>query len=32
MNHGDMLDSLVGPVIDEIVSGSTGADKQVVIL
>ena len=23
MNHGDMLDSLVRPVIDEIVSGST---------
>ena len=27
MNHGDMLDSLVRPVIDEIVSGSTGADQ-----
>ena len=28
MNHGDMLDSLVRPVIDEIVSGSTGADQS----
>ena len=27
MNHGDMLDSLVRPVIDEIVSGSTGANQ-----
>ena len=27
MNHGDMLDSLVRPVIDEIVSGSTGAKQ-----
>tara|TARA_B100000927_G_scaffold32297_1_gene23447 strand:+ start:1246 stop:2226 length:981 start_codon:yes stop_codon:yes gene_type:complete len=27
MNHGDMLDTLVRPVIDEIVSGSTGADQ-----
>ena len=32
MNHGDMLDSLVRPVIDEIVSGSTGADQAKVIL
>ena len=27
MNHGDMLDSIVRPVIDELTSGSTGADQ-----
>ena len=27
MNHGDMLDSIVRPVIDELVSGSTGANQ-----
>ena len=27
MNHGDMLDSIVRPVIEELTSGSTGADQ-----
>ena len=27
MNHGDMLDSLVRPVIDELTAGSTGANQ-----
>lgn len=27
MNHGDMLDSIVRPVIEELVSGSTGANQ-----